>query len=185
MESTVVSQSDRELAEIVVRSGAETAFRELYARHTEALYRFCLRMLGGSTQDAEEVVQETWVKALRGLGRFEWRSALRSWLTGIALNECRRMLRVTSKHDHSNDIDHIYRGWPDPGHRLDLEAALKRLPEGYRSVLLLHDLEGFKHEEIGKLLGISPGTSKSQLSRGRRMMRELLTGHAPEREACK
>ncbi len=167
--------SDRWLADRVSRHGDEDAFRTLYGRYTPGLYRFALRVLGGNEFDAEDVVQQTWVNAVEGLDRFRWDASLRSWLFGIALNGCRGLFRRRDA------------GWLDleqgpevpaprtsPHDRIDLEAALTRLPPGYRTVVVLHDVEGFTHEEIGERLGISPNTSKSQLSRGRRMLRLLL-----------
>lgn len=168
--------TDRWLADRVRQHGDEDAFRTLYARYTPGLYRFVLRLLGDNEFDADDVVQQTWVSAVEGLDRFRWEASLRSWLFGIALNGCRGLFRRKD----SGWLD-LYAG-PEPEaprstphERLDLEAALAKLPPGYRAVVVLHDVEGFTHEEIGSRLGISANTSKSQLSRGRRLLRSLLT----------
>lgn len=170
-------QSDRELAELVL-SGDEPAFRELYRRHTPRLLALVLRFLGGSEPDAEDVVQEAWVKATQGLERFRWEAAFGSWLSSIALNLAREQIRRSSRRQEV--------AWPDgelepkvaePLSRVDaadLERAIAALPAGYRQVLVLHDVEGYRHEEIATLLDVSVGTSKSQLFHARRAMRAQL-----------
>ena len=167
--------SDRELADLVVQQGDEDAFRVLYRRHTPAVYRFVLRLLGGNVQEAEDVIQETWMRAARGLEGFRWKSALKSWLTGIALNRVREMARK-----RKTSLVEVSGQWEtpapvsDPGQRIDLDRALELLPPGFRTVLVLHDVEGFTHQEIGSRLGITDGTSKSQLHGARKAMRRLL-----------
>lgn len=178
------SPEDRELAEAVISSGNERAFRTLYRRYTPMLYPFVLRVLGGSVADAEDVVQETWVRAVKQLGKFRWESSLRTWLTAIALNLSREVLRKRGR-DRTEELmpDHAPPARPGrEAERLDLESAIARLPAGYRTVLVLHDIEGFTHEEISRQLAIAVGTSKSQLFDARRAMRVMLqpaeTGHA-------
>jgi RNA polymerase sigma-70 factor (ECF subfamily) len=174
MSVAVPEPSDRELVRRVTDDGDERAFRTLYRRHTPALYQFALRTMGGDSIEAEDVVQETWIRGAEGWGGFRWDASLSTWLKAIALNVCRAAFRRRN------------RGWletadtetaaPDgnPEARIDLERALALLPPGYRTVLLLHDLEGYRHDEIAGLLGTSAGTSKSQLSRARRALRQLL-----------
>jgi RNA polymerase sigma-70 factor (ECF subfamily) len=174
--------SDRELVERVMEDGDERAFRTLYRRHTPHLYQFVLRTLGGDELEAEDVVQETWIRGTERFGDFQWRSSLRTWLLAIALNICRSVFRRRDG------------GWLqlDEGlaaaavglqaeTRMDLEHALASLPAGYRTVLLLHDLEGYRHEEIARTLGTSIGTSKSQLFHARRVLRNLMTNGAERR----
>jgi RNA polymerase sigma-70 factor (ECF subfamily) len=170
--------SDRELVGRVVAHGDERAFRTLYRRHTPALYQFTLRTLGGDESEAEDAVQETWIRAADGWNAFRWESSLITWLKAIALNVCRSAFRrrdagwleVTDAEPAAPEAS--------PESRIDLERALTVLPPGYRTVLLLHDLEGYRHDEIAGLLGTSAGTSKSQLHRARRALRRLLG--APE-----
>jgi len=172
---------DRALAERVQRDGDDTAFRALYRRHTPRLYQFTLRVLGGNEPDAEDVVQETWLRAVERLSEFRWEAELGTWLTGIALNLCRGLFR---RHDRRwiamrEDLDLV--AAPRQEHeRIDLEAALTKLPPGYRTVVILHDVEGFTHEQIAERLQISANTSKSQLSRGRKLLRSLLGPHESE-----
>jgi len=153
----------------------ESSFRELYRAHTPALYRFAVLRVG--VDAAEDIVQETWLRAARGFADFRWQASLRTWLMGIALNLCRdhyrRGTRLTALPDLAEG--------GGAGFELDLVSsaelrqAIVTLPDGYREVMLLHDVEGHTHEEIGTLLDISPGTSKSQLHRARRRLRQLFT----------
>ena len=167
---------DRELVDAVVRDGDEVAFRDLYRRYTPRLYLTALRLLGHSEMDAEDAVQETWIRAVREMGKFRWESALGTWLTAIAGNVARDHLRKVRRRDEqqlgAEEAPLLARVIGAEG--IDLERAIALLPEGYRTVLVLHDVEGLTHEEIGEALGIAAGTSKSQLFGARRSMRALL-----------
>lgn len=170
------SADDRSLADAVAGAGDERAFRELYRRHAPALYQLVLRMLGGDTADAEDVVQETWIRAVRQLSKFRWESSLRTWLSAIGLNLARETLRKRARvraEEFDERLGLAARPVRD-GERIDLERAIARLPNGYRAVLVLHDVEGFTHEEISRQLQIAVGTSKSQLFDARRAVRSLL-----------
>jgi RNA polymerase sigma-70 factor (ECF subfamily) len=169
-------RSDRELAELVIREGDEGAFRALYRRHTPAVYRFTLRLVGGDVAEAEDVMQEVWMRAARGLEGFRWKAALKTWLMGIALNRVREMARKKGRGLIEVDGDwEAAVGAGDPGAKIDLERAIQLLPPGFRAVLVLHDVEGFTHREIGEQLGITDGTSKSQLHGARKAVRRLLS----------
>jgi RNA polymerase sigma-70 factor (ECF subfamily) len=179
---------DRELADAVARSGDEAAFRTLYRRHTPALYRLALRLGGGDGPWAEELVQRAWIRAVEGLSSFGWRSSLSSWLGGIAINCARELWRETRTRGETA-LEH--EGGESPvvaprtlgaEERVDLERAIERLPAGYREVFVLHDVEGYTHDEIGGLLGIEAGTSKSQLSRARQRLRAALVPEDWRRE---
>ena len=170
------SADDRNMADAVAGTGDERAFRELYRRHSPALYQLVLRMLGGGAADAEDVVQETWIRAVRQLSKFRWESSLRTWLTAIGLNLARETLRKRAR-ARTEEIDERLGLSARPvrdAERIDLERAIARLPNGYRAVLVLHDVEGFTHEEISRQLQIAVGTSKSQLFDARRAVRGLL-----------
>jgi RNA polymerase sigma-70 factor (ECF subfamily) len=178
---TLSEVPDRGLAEALLDSGDERAFRELYQRHTPRLFQFVLRLLGGTENDAEDVVQETWIRAAEHLGRFRWESAFSTWLSGIGLNVCRDMWR--RKNGRDIEWSAAFEGGvaaPAVDERIDLERAIELLPVGYRTVLMLHDLEGFTHDEIGERLGIAAGTSKSQLFCARKAMRALLNPEPSE-----
>ena len=161
----------------MVAHGDEDAFRALYRRHTPALYAFASRLMGGDTADADDIVQDAWMRAARSLGDFGWRSSLRTWLSSIVLNCCRERWRERPEPADAAPGDVASSG--DPHLRMDLEAALAALPQGYRAVLVLHDVEGYTHDEIGERLGIQAGTSKSQLHHARRALRERLSDRAP------
>lgn len=167
---------DRNLAEALRLRGDERAFRELYRRHSPALYQLALRVLGGSVVDAEDVVQDAWIRATTRLSGFRWESSFRTWLIGIGLNRAREVLRRRSRRPTLELSE--WREPPAPasrdGERVDLERAIAGLPDGSRTVLVLHDVEGFTHEEIGRRLGIAAGTSKSQLFQARRALRARL-----------
>ncbi len=169
---------DRDLVAAVTDRGDEQAFSALYRRHTPALYATALRLTGGAEQDAQEIVHDAWVRAVERLSQFEWRSALKSWLCGIMIRRWYELLRERRRHE-ADAIDatpvpfedQALRGTFD---RLDLERAVAGLAPRFREVFVLHDIEGYTHEEIGALLGIQAGTSKSQLARARHALRRAL-----------
>ncbi|HUF26129.1 MAG TPA: RNA polymerase sigma factor [Gemmatimonadaceae bacterium] len=168
---------DRALADRVTSRRDPASFRALYARHTPALYAMAMR-LTGEPADAEDAVHDAWIRAVEALPRFEWRSSLRTWLTGILLNRLRELERHHRPELPLDDTVLPTDAPPDLPHDvdpLDLEAAIAALPPGYRRVLVLHDIEGFTHEDIAALLDIEPGTSKSQLSRARAHLRRSLS----------
>jgi RNA polymerase sigma-70 factor (ECF subfamily) len=165
---------DRRLVQVFLERGREADFRELYQRHAPALNVLLVRMLRGNTHDAAEALQETWLRAVQRLREFRWESAFRTWINGIAVN-CARERRRASAHDvQAEPVDAPSRALDHPIDPLDLEAAIAELPDGFREVLVLHDVEGHTHEEIARMLGIVAGTSKSQLSRARRSLRRRL-----------
>jgi RNA polymerase sigma-70 factor, ECF subfamily len=166
---------DRDLVTAILDRGDEAAFRDLYRRYTPRLYLTALRLLGQSEMDAEDAVQETWIRAVKEMGKFRWESALGTWLIAIAGNVARDQLRRLRRRDERElSPEEEQQARLPSGEGIDLERAIALLPEGYRTVLVLHDVEGLTHEEIGEALGIAPGTSKSQLFGARRSMRALL-----------
>lgn len=152
--------------------GSEDAFTALYARHAPRMYGLARRLLGPHAGDADDVLQTAWMRASRRLHAFRGASALSTWLCGFVVNCCRE--RVPGRL-----VSTVPPGPAPPSLRLDdpvdIHRALASLPDGYRAVLVLHDIEGHTHGEIARLLGIEPGTSKSQLSRARQAMRLRLT----------
>jgi RNA polymerase sigma-70 factor (ECF subfamily) len=166
---------DRALAEQFLRNRDEVAFLALYRLHTPALYRIAYRMLP-DTQRAAEIVQDTWIRAAEKLRSFRWESSLATWLAGIVINRSREEIRrrdaePQSSNDLAEPIAGVASSVPD---RLDLERAIATLADGYREVLLLHDVEGYTHEEIAQALEIEPATSRSQLARARSAVRTWL-----------
>jgi RNA polymerase sigma-70 factor, ECF subfamily len=180
-------ERDQALLDRLARTADARAFDTLYRRHTPRLYATAVRI----THDADaaaDIVHDTWVRAVESVARFEGRSSVRTWLTGILINRHREWTRERRRNGASDSTD--LEDLIDSAHaspldgtrfdRLDLEAAIAGLPSGFRSVLVLHDIEGFTHEEIGTMLGIAPGTSKSQLARARLRVRLLLEAGLPQ-----
>ena len=177
MTSAPLDPSDDRLIRRVVEANDDLAFRHLFRRHNDALYRFGLRLTGGSDLDAEEALQEAWARASTRLSTFEGRSAFRSWVSAILVRCVQEQRRRKNRPPPATELPAAISA-PDHALRLDVEHALAAMPEGYRSVLVMA-AEGFSHAEIALALGISEGTSKSQLSRGRRWLRDALDPQDP------
>jgi RNA polymerase sigma-70 factor (ECF subfamily) len=159
----------------VVRLGDEQAFGALYDRHTPYLHRLAIRLLGGDELAAADLVHDAWVAAAPRLASFAWASALRTWLAGFVVNMARRQWRETG----GPAVHHVVAEEPAFEAallaRIDVERGLAALPAGARQVLVLHDLEGWTHAQIAERLAVDVGTSKSQLSRARGLLRARLT----------
>ena len=157
------------------------AFEELYRQHSTRLFNLAWRM-SGTRADAEDLLQEIFLLAHRKLPEFRGDSTVGTWLYRLAMNRCLDHLksRQTRASGATTPLDEEAMTGPrlvsDGGmNRLDLERAIARLPEGARAVFVLHDVEGFQHHEIANILGISEGTSKSQVHKARLKLRALLT----------
>lgn len=172
-----MSDTDEALVAQIAADGSEAAFRELFRRHTPRLLMFVMRILGSASGEAEDVVQETWLRAAPALKNFRGESSFGTWLCGIGLNASLEQLRRGARRAREQSIGEMEL----PGRalqtdeRMDLDWAIAKLPPGGRAVLVLHDVEGFTHDEIARHLGIAEGTSKAQLFKARRTMRALLT----------
>lgn len=148
--------TERPLVEAFL-AGEEQAFDTLYDRHTPALYQFAMRLVGGGTQDAEDVVQETWLRAADRLGGFTWRSTFRTWLMGIVVNCARELVRRRARDAEppTASRNRTVTVQPFRPESIDLERAIATLPAEFRFVLVLHDLVGFTHAEIAVRLDIA------------------------------
>lgn len=159
----------------------EASFRALYRQHTPLLFGLATRLCG-SRSTAEEITQEAWVRAVERIDAFDGRSRLSTWLAGILINCYRESRRQQAKAPESLDElgpgAEVIPAFPDkPDSRLeteDIEAALGGLAEGYREIIVLHDIYGYTHKEIASRLNIQEGTSKSQLARGRALLQAKL-----------
>jgi len=155
-------------------AGDVRAFERLYRAHVGRVHSLARRMCGGV--DADELTQEVFVRAWEKLGSFRGDAAFGTWLHRVAVNLIlsRRSQRRTDwgrRDDREGALDEVP-ARPAPGeHRVDFERALERLPGGARQVFVLHDVEGYKHEEIAGLLGVTTGTTKAQLHRARMLLR--------------
>jgi len=167
------------------RDGDLDAFEQLYREHAGRLYNLAYRMTG-ETADAEDLVQEMFLLAHRKLGSFKGESSVGTWLYRLGVNLCVDYLR-SRQHRNSRATESLD---DERGHgravaaaptnemtltRLALERALAELPERYRAAFVLHDVEGFGHGEIGTMLGIAEGTSKSLVYKARLRLRQVLT----------
>lgn len=153
-------------------TGGEGAFRLLYRTHTPALYALALRLTGRDQHEAEDLVQETWVRATRKMSTFRGESALRTWLCGVLVNVRRERVRSAWRMVDAPDVEPV--SPPRDDAAFDLERAIAALPDGARDIFVLHEVYGYAHHEIAELLGVVEGTSKSQLSRARALLRQAL-----------
>ena len=158
--------------------GDGAAVRALYERYAPRVYAV-VRRIAGDDELAHDYAQEAWIRAIRALPTFRGESRFSTWLHRIAVNSALQAVRkADARQKREAPIpEHVAVG---PSRRdallsRRLEVALDRLPEGMRRVLILHDVEGYTHDEIGEVLGVAPGTSKSQLFKARAKMREMLS----------
>jgi len=179
-----VRADDLELASRC-REGDAAAFETLYRAHASRLFGLLTRMTG-SAHDAEDLLQDVFVQAHRKLASFRGESSLGTWLYRLAVNQCldhlrgkqSRMARTTDSldADEAPEPAAAAPALPQPIARIDLERAIAQLPDGCRAAFVLHDVEGLDHREVGAALGISEGTSKSQVHKARMKLRALLGG---------
>ncbi len=162
----------------LAQSGDTAAFEQLYRVHVGRVYAICIRMIGDGDR-AAELTQDVFVRVWRMIGSFRGDSAFASWLHRVAVNvvlvelrtERRRTQRVLIV-DELEDTAHTMHCSPDPS--IDLEKAIAGLPPKARAILVLHDIEGYRHDEIAEQMGVAVGTCKAQLHRARSLLREVL-----------
>jgi RNA polymerase sigma-70 factor (ECF subfamily) len=174
--------SDFELVKAAA-AGDSAAFEKLYQQHHKRVYSLCLRMLGNGVQ-AEDLTQEVFMQLFRKAGSFRGDSAFTTWLHRLTVNQVLMHFRkrgvklehTSGEGDFSNVVDTPIQSTRRISivDRLALEQAISELPPGYRTVFVLHDVEGYEHVEISDMLNVSVGTSKSQLHKARMRLRELL-----------
>jgi RNA polymerase sigma-70 factor, ECF subfamily len=160
--------------------GDVDAFELLYREHAGRIYALCLRLKAGDSTDATELMQDVFIRAWRRLATFHGDSAFSSWLHRLAVNtmlenarsDNRRIARVLPMDDTSRLAGAARSSGIDL--KMDMEAAIASLPKGARLAFVLHDVEGYQHQEIAEQLGVSIGTVKAQLHRARRLLRERL-----------
>jgi RNA polymerase sigma-70 factor (ECF subfamily) len=176
-----VRNADLELA-AKIRSGDGAAFEHLYQQQAARLYNLAYRM-AGTAHDAEDLLQEVFLLAYRKVGSFRGESSLGTWLYRLAMNHCLDVLRSRQSRmgQQTDSLDDGAAAEPAavPAlaavSRIDLDRAIERLPHACRAAFLLHDVEGFGHQEVGAILGISEGTSKSQVHKARLRIRTYLS----------
>jgi RNA polymerase sigma-70 factor (ECF subfamily) len=159
------------------RDGDADAIRELYRRYAPRVFAV-VRRLAGDDALAEDWAQEAWIRAIRALPTFRGDARFSTWLHRIAVNSAlhgRRWRERRTRNEVALPVALQLRDRPDESVlRIALQRALDALPEGMRQILVLHDVEGYTHEEIGETLGVTTGTSKSQLFKARARMRKAL-----------
>jgi len=163
--------------------GDRRAFERLYRQHVDRVFSLCARMVG-ERQRAEELTQDVFVRVWEKLESFRGDSAFSTWLhrmaVNVVLNDRQAERRRRERHDDGiEDMDALPHGdvrpLPVPGLSIDLEAAIATLPPGAKKVFVLHDVEGYTHEEIAGMLGVTSGGCKAQLHRARMLLRQVLS----------
>jgi RNA polymerase sigma-70 factor, ECF subfamily len=162
------------------QTGDVDAFELLYREHSPRIYALCLRLKAGDKSDATELLQDVFIKAWRRLATFRGDCAFVSWLHRLAVNtmlenarsDQRRTARVLPMEDTSRLAGAARSSGVES--RMDMESAIASLPKGARLAFVLHDVEGYQHQEIAEQLSVTVGTVKAQLHRARRLLRERL-----------
>jgi RNA polymerase sigma-70 factor, ECF subfamily len=172
----------------LAQHGDAAAFERIYQLHSRRVYSLCLRMVGNPAE-AEDLAQEAFLQLFRKIQTFRGESAFSTWLHRLTVNVV--LMRLRRKTGHESSLEELSEpdeetgaapreiGTPDlrlagSVDRVNLERAVAELPPGYRQVFLLHDVQGYEHNEIAALMGCSIGNSKSQLHKARTRLRELL-----------
>lgn len=174
--------SDFELCRLAT-DGNLAAFEIIYQRYHRRTYALCLRMTNSQTE-AEDLTQEVFIQLFRKVGSFRGDSAFSTWLHRLTVNQVlmyfrRRSVKNEKVSDDGEMPEQMVHGSANPNRmqvvdRIAIKNAVAQLPNGYKSVFMLHDVEGYEHEEVARRLGISIGTSKSQLHKARLKLRMLL-----------
>jgi RNA polymerase sigma-70 factor (ECF subfamily) len=161
-------------------AGDRQAFERLYRAHSNRVYSLCTRM-SGSRAKGEELTQDVFVRTWEKLPQFRGESAFSTWLHRLAVNVVLNARKTEGKRDSRTDENDVGDDrWDEAARaplyieRMDLTEAIAKLPAGARRVFVLHDVEGYKHEEIAEMCGITSGGSKAQLHRARLLLREAL-----------
>jgi RNA polymerase sigma-70 factor (ECF subfamily) len=173
------SYDDAPIDDVVRRAqrGDVGAFESLYRKHAPPIYALCRRM-SGDEREARELVQDVFVRAWERLASFRGQSAFATWLHRLAVNTVLEDVRGAKRDDarfDNGDVDLLGDAiGAQMDARIDLDAALARLPHGARVAFVLHDIEGYSHEEVAELTGTAPGTARAQAWRARRALLKLL-----------
>lgn len=163
------------------KAGDGLAFEKLYRQHVQRIHALCWRMCGGIEAIAEEMTQEAFVRAWQKLGSFKMQSRFGTWLHRVAVNVVlsdRRIRLRTMQREQSLEVVKLepatHEDASSSSELRDLENAIAKLPERARSVLVLHDIEGYRHSDIAEMTGMAVGSSKAQLHRARKLIRASL-----------
>ncbi len=189
--ANVAKATDFELAQVASK-GDMAAFEEIYRRHHRRVYSICLRMLQNASE-AEDLTQDVFIQLYRKIGSFRGDSAFTTWLHRMTVNQVlmhfrKRTVKFEKTTEEGETPEQIVSGTANPEKmrivdKIALDNAIEQLPAGYKNVFVLHDVEGFEHEEVARILGCSVGTSKSQLHKARLKLQKLLKKKANPRLA--
>lgn len=184
-----LDDNDINLARLAAEGNMQ-AFEELYRRHYRRVYSLCFRMLQNSAE-AEDLTQDVFIQLHRKINSFRGDSAFTTWLHRLTVNQVlmhfrKRVVRYEKTAEEDEVPVQIVPGTENQNKmsvidKIALKKAIQELPEGYKKVFLLHDVEGYEHEEIAQILGCSVGTSKSQLHKARAKLKRMLTKKANPR----
>lgn len=174
----MLARADSERADVALaQAGDQRAFERLYRRHVARVHSLVRRMAGGEA-DADELTQDVFVRAWQRLATYRGEAAFATWLHRLTVNHILNWLKAASRDlmrfDFDADADQGHGRPRAPDVAMDLEEAIRLLPRGARQVFVLHDVEGYRHDEIGRMLGVTEGTSKAQLHRARMLLRRHL-----------
>lgn len=185
----VTTAKDLELTQMASR-GDMAAFEEIYRRHHRRVYSICLRMLQNASE-AEDLTQDVFIQLYRKIGSFRGDSAFTTWLHRMTVNQVlmhfrKRTVKFEKTTEEGETPVQIVAGTSNPFKmpivdKIAIDNAIDQLPAGYKNVFVLHDVEGFEHEEVARILGCSVGTSKSQLHKARLKLQKLLKKKANPR----
>jgi len=177
-----------------LKEGDRQAFAELYQEHHSRVYSICLRMTQ-NVSESEDLTQEVFIHLFRTLGSFRGESAFTTWLHRLTVNHVlmhfrKRKVRPELTSGNGELPVQVVAGTNDPNRmrvvdRILLSEIIAKLPNGYREAIVMHDIEGLQHSEIAEMRGRSIGTSKSQLHKGRVMLRELMTQTGPHQQVAR
>ena len=156
-----------------ILAGKTRDFKKLYAKHHQRLYSLCYRFTGNAA-DAEEALQEIFMRLLDKLASFRADASFAAWARRVAVNYLINQRRANQTETVELQQDEAVDATSEPSLAMALDQAVASLPEGFRKVFILHDREGYRHEEIAEIIGCSPATSRSQLCRARLALRDLL-----------
>ena len=182
MQASVPTDDSADVA--LAASGDRRAFERLYRTHVNRVFTICTRMCGSRVR-GEELTQDVFVRAWEKLPQFRGDAQFSTWIHRVAVNialtdrknEARSRKRLVEDEAEGGGETPLQKASVTPGYgdRMDITAAMENLPPGARKIFVLHDIEGYKHEEIAEMCGITAGGSKAQLHRARLLLREALT----------
>jgi RNA polymerase sigma-70 factor (ECF subfamily) len=180
--ATASHSSNQLLVPDIVRraqTGDSVAFEQLYREHSPRIFALCLRLSGGTRDDATELMQDVFIRAWRSLASFRGDSAFSSWLHRLTVNAMLERARSDKRRESrvipdSDSMMAAFARSEQPDLTVDLERAIAALPDGARMAFVLHEIEGYQHAEIAAQLGVAEGTVKAQLHRARKLLIEAL-----------